>query len=203
MKQRPISKDIQPAADNNPQAGRLALKVRVTTKSLLMTPWFLSLFLLPPVAFGVIFFLYPETRFISAILGAVAVMAVFIRIKFRRYKPEDELVVYKNNDEIIMYKKSEISKKITFDMTPVTRAWMRHDYAKRALTFSAIILFVPANGETSPKRGFFNSIDSKTEKILPIPRMHPNIFVVDDINLMVITFIEQNFPWIAVEYEED
>lgn len=51
MKQRPISKDIQPSIDNNPQSGRLALTVRVTTKSLLMTPWFFSLFILLPVVF--------------------------------------------------------------------------------------------------------------------------------------------------------
>ncbi len=101
-----------------------------------------------------------------------------------------------------MYKKSDIANKFTFDMTPVTRSWMRQDYTNGALTSSSI-LFVPANGETAPKRGLFNDIDFKTEKILPIPRMHPDILVVDDINLLVISFIEQNFPRITVGYADN
>ncbi len=198
MKQRPISKDIQPSPENDPASGRLVLKVKVSVKSLLMAPWFFSMFLLLPVVFGGIWLFYPETRFISAILAAVVVVSVLIRIKFSRYRDEDELVVYKDRDDIVVCRKSEYADRFVFNMKDVTRAWIHQDYTNGALMSSYIILFVPEHGENSPKRGLFNDRNFETEKGLPLPRMHPNILAQDDLNLLVLTFIERNYPHIAI-----
>ena len=197
MKQRPISKDIQPSPDNDPSGGRLALTVKVTLKSLLMAPWFFSTFLLL-ILFGAICMIYPETRFTALVLLAAAGVILAVRILFRRYREEDGLVVYRDRDDIVIHKKSDIAGKTAFNMSTVKRAWIHQDYTNGALMSSYIILFAPKNGEDSPKRGFFTDRDFESEITLPLPKMHPNILVRDDINLLVLTFVEQAYPHVEI-----
>jgi len=109
-------------------------------------------------------------------------------------------VIYKEHDNIVLYKKSEMQHTLSRDLTPVTRAWLDQNYINGALSSSAIILFTPTEGNEEPRHDIFNEIDFTAESILDLPRMHPNIHVVDDINTLVLDFIARNFPHIEIGY---